>query len=311
MCVKRWWIVTFSHAFGASSMNLPTGSSSLSLPCSCRIKIAMAVNCLVTDPIRNLVSGVLAMPCSALAEPIALAEDGLAAVRHQHRAAEVLDLDARVHIFFKLRGQVAGRRRLGQPEEGKQHERAGKRGGSHARAPQWVLCTDFSYIFSVAVPQLFDQRLELSVREQDVKVGIGLERGEIGKAAFDRLAEVGGGQLEVEPAHRKGSIGNRGLAVADQHRLFHFFHCQLGQLGAGPALPESEPLFVGARGIGRLVKRTIDSGQMPEQLALRLALGQTCAVRRSQRRQRLQERAPRGAARRPGPALRLRPPPGS
>ena len=61
--------MTSSHASGESGRCLPIASSTLSLPRSCKIRIAVAVNILVIDPSRNFVSGVFGTSCSAFASP--------------------------------------------------------------------------------------------------------------------------------------------------------------------------------------------------------------------------------------------------
>ena len=58
-----------SQAFGALGIYFLTLSVTASLPRSCRIKIAMAVNCLVIEPRRNLVLAVQGTSCSRLAMP--------------------------------------------------------------------------------------------------------------------------------------------------------------------------------------------------------------------------------------------------
>jgi hypothetical protein len=69
VCVSRWRMVIGRHFSGQSGRYLQIESSTLSLPRSCNIMTAIAVNCLVREPMRNLVCGVLGTSCSTLARP--------------------------------------------------------------------------------------------------------------------------------------------------------------------------------------------------------------------------------------------------
>ena len=57
------------HAGGTSAMYFEIGSSSFSLPRSCKSRMAAAVNCLVTEPSLNRVRGEFGTPHSMLAFP--------------------------------------------------------------------------------------------------------------------------------------------------------------------------------------------------------------------------------------------------
>ena len=59
---------------GNSGQYFSSVSSNLSLPCSERIMIAMAVNCLVMDASSNCVSGVMARCVSRFARPKAVCQ---------------------------------------------------------------------------------------------------------------------------------------------------------------------------------------------------------------------------------------------
>src|SRR5690242_7670805 len=58
---------------GSSGMYFRTGSSIASFPCCARRRTAAAVNCLVTEPGSNTVSGVFGTSCSRSAIPYAAA----------------------------------------------------------------------------------------------------------------------------------------------------------------------------------------------------------------------------------------------
>jgi hypothetical protein len=72
--IPDWWerrcltLMSF-HAGGLSGKYFEAKSSTLSLPCSASCRMAAAVNCLVMEPSRNLVRGVLGTSSSRLAIP--------------------------------------------------------------------------------------------------------------------------------------------------------------------------------------------------------------------------------------------------
>ena len=65
-------MVTFAQAGGASETCLLTRSSTESRPRSSSSRIAAAVNCLVTEPMRNFVAGELGISHSRFADPYPL-----------------------------------------------------------------------------------------------------------------------------------------------------------------------------------------------------------------------------------------------
>ena len=69
-------------------MNLDSSSVTLSSPSSCSLKMAAAANCFVTDPMRNLVFGVIGVLSAVFARPYPLLNRISPAPRYEHCPAE-------------------------------------------------------------------------------------------------------------------------------------------------------------------------------------------------------------------------------
>ena len=61
--------MTGFHASGHGATYVQMGSCTVSFFCSCSLSTSVAVNCLVIEPSRNFVVGVLGTSHSALAQP--------------------------------------------------------------------------------------------------------------------------------------------------------------------------------------------------------------------------------------------------
>ena len=90
-------MVMSSQALPAVGTYFLTLSATESLPRSWRIKIAIAVNCLVIEPRRNLVFGAARNVVLEVGHAKSAAEQDLAVPGEQNRAAQLSTLDAGGH----------------------------------------------------------------------------------------------------------------------------------------------------------------------------------------------------------------------
>jgi len=67
-----WFRVTGDGYAGSSGTYFRTSSLSASFPCSASMRMAIAVNCLLIEPMLNRVSAVIGVPFSTLARPYVL-----------------------------------------------------------------------------------------------------------------------------------------------------------------------------------------------------------------------------------------------
>ncbi len=86
-------MVTGFHRSGHGATYEQIGSCTVSFFCSCSLSTSVAVNCLVIEPSRNFVVGVLGICHSALAHPVALGDHRRAVAGDQHDAAEAVHAD--------------------------------------------------------------------------------------------------------------------------------------------------------------------------------------------------------------------------